>query len=128
AAIEIDVAEVAAVGDAEAAGLLPHRQQLQHVRQARLAETPLDRHQRNSSMARPETSGQSQITFSSSRNSGSAGCPLPLCAIAGAATRPSSSLRAKFTVSGMPTTSAACTSRCTVAMISATLATARDAR
>src|SRR5512140_61069 len=44
ATVEIDVAEIVAVRDAETAGLLSHRQQLQHVRQTRLAEAPLDRH------------------------------------------------------------------------------------
>ena len=38
ALVEVDVAEVVAVGDAEAAGLLPHRQELQHVGEARLLE------------------------------------------------------------------------------------------
>src|SRR4029079_10700959 len=65
--VEVDVAEVVAVRDGETAGLLPHREELQHVGEARLLETALDRHQRISSTRRPATSGHHPTIFSASR-------------------------------------------------------------
>src|SRR6185437_1948696 len=65
---EVDVSEVVGVRQAEAAGLLPHREELKHVRETRLGEASADRHQRNSSMILPDSSGHTRTTFSSSLN------------------------------------------------------------
>jgi hypothetical protein len=73
--VEVDVAEVVAMRDGEAARLFPHGQELQHVGEARLLETALDRHQRSSSTRRPTTSGHSHTIFSSSRKNTSAALP-----------------------------------------------------
>ena len=42
--VEVYVAEVVPVRDAQASGLLPHRQELEHVGEARLLEASLDGH------------------------------------------------------------------------------------
>src|SRR6185437_11204097 len=65
---EVDVAEVVGVRQAEAAGLLPHREELEHVRETRLGKASADSHQRNSSMILPDSSGHTRTTFSSSLN------------------------------------------------------------
>src|SRR6266571_2449830 len=57
--LEVDVAEVRAIGDGETSGLLPQREQLQHVGERRFLERALDGHQRNSSIIRSATSAQS---------------------------------------------------------------------
>ena len=57
APVEVDGAEVVPVRDREAAGLLPHGEELQHVGEARLLEAALDRHQRNSSITRAHDVG-----------------------------------------------------------------------
>src|SRR3989440_11404276 len=62
--LEVDVAEVRAIGDGETSGLLPQREQLQHVGERRFLERALDGHQRNSSIIRSATSAQSHTTFS----------------------------------------------------------------
>ena len=72
ALVEVDVAEVVPVRDAQAAGLLAHGEQLQHVGEARLFETSANGHQRSSSMRRAAASGHSQTIFSPSRKNVSA--------------------------------------------------------
>src|SRR6478672_8563929 len=67
AGVEIDVAEVRAVGDGETAGLPSHREELQYVGEARLLQAALDGHQRISSTSRLAASGHSHTSFSSSR-------------------------------------------------------------
>src|SRR5688572_12805654 len=66
--VEVDVAEALPMRDAQTAALLAHREQLEHIGEARLLETSLDRHQRSSSMTRPSRSGHSITIFSASRN------------------------------------------------------------
>src|SRR5690606_28662343 len=70
--LEVDLAELPAIRDAEAACLATHGQKLQHVGEACLAQASTDCHQRISSMARPGISCQSQITRSLSTKNGSA--------------------------------------------------------
>src|SRR5213592_3080045 len=64
ALVEVDVAEVRAVGDGETPRLLPERQELQHVGKRGLLERALDGHQRNSSITRSVGSVQSHTIFS----------------------------------------------------------------
>ena len=64
ALVEVDVAEVLAVGDREAAGRPAQGEQLDDVGEAGLLEAALDRHQRQSSITRSVTSGQSHTIFS----------------------------------------------------------------
>src|SRR5439155_6929281 len=64
ALVEVDVAEVRPVGDREAPGLLPQGEELEHVGERGFLERALDRHQRNSSISRSGTSGQSHTVFS----------------------------------------------------------------
>src|SRR5207237_4805527 len=64
ALVEVDVAEVGAVGDGETPRLLPQREQLEHVGERRFLERSLDGHQRNSSITRSATSLQSHTIFS----------------------------------------------------------------
>src|SRR5207253_310239 len=59
ALVEVDVAEVRAVGDRETPRLLPQREQLEHVGERRFLERSLDGHQRNSSITRSATSSTS---------------------------------------------------------------------
>ena len=42
--VEVDVSEVVPVRDAEAAGLFPHREELENVRERRFAQRALDGH------------------------------------------------------------------------------------
>ncbi len=72
-AVKIDVAERVPVRDAQAAALLPHGQQLQHVGERGLAQRSTDGHQRNSSMTRPSMLGQSDTIFSASKKNESSG-------------------------------------------------------
>src|SRR5262249_49246684 len=99
ALLEEDVAEVAAVGDRQASGLLPHRQQLQDVGERGLLEAALDGHQRRSSATRSAMSGQSQTTFSRLASIGSRPegmVALMACACEGRAARPSMATRAAW--------------------------------
>src|SRR5207245_9960657 len=64
ALVEVDVAEVRAVGDGETPRLLPERQELEHVGERGLLERALDGHQRNSSITRSVGSVQSHTIFS----------------------------------------------------------------
>src|SRR5690606_25688860 len=66
--LEVHVAEVGPVGDAQAAGLAPHAEELADVRQAHVLERALDRHQSSSSMRKSPMRGQWMTTFSGPGN------------------------------------------------------------
>src|ERR1019366_4295400 len=124
ARVEIDGAEVVPVRHGQASGLLPHREELEHVGEARLLQAALDGHQRNSSITRAPISGQSHTIFSASMNAGSR--PSFACATTGTppygVTAPSSR-RTSLASSGAPAACAAAPRRFTTPMISRTLCT-----
>src|SRR6266566_3462434 len=62
--LEVDVAEVRAIGDGEASRFLSQGEQLKHVGERCLLERAFDGHQRKSSITRSATSTQSHTTFS----------------------------------------------------------------
>src|SRR2546422_1719044 len=110
ALVEIDVAEVRAVGDRQAARLLPQRQQLQHIGQRRFFERSLDGHQRRSSMTRSDAAGQSQTIFSRLRTPPALETTMPLVrspAVRRGGAAPSNTSRARPAVTGASCAAAA---------------------
>src|ERR1019366_6502964 len=124
ALVEVDGAEIVPVRHGETSGLLPHREELEHVGEARLPQAALDGHQRKSSITRAPTSGQSHTIFSASMNAGSR--PSFACDTTGTpaygVTAPSSR-RTSLASSGAPAACAAAPRRFTTPMISRPLCT-----
>ena len=68
AVLEVDVAEVGPVGDAQAPGLAAHPQQLADVREVDVLEAAFDGHHSSSSCSSSSTRGQCSTTFSAEGN------------------------------------------------------------
>src|SRR5258708_25871238 len=130
--VEEDVAEAAAVANAQASGLLAHGQELEHVGKACFLETAADRHlcrarhHWSSSINRAPGSGHSMINFSGSSGSTSVAVRSISCVgRPGAAGR--TAWRAADGLGPRPGPSAAATIRFAVPMTPLTRAVSSDA-
>src|SRR2546426_11109076 len=117
ALVEVDVAEVRAVGDRETSRLLPEGEQLEYVGERGFLERAFDGHQRSSSMRRSATSGQSQTIFSRLLMPPRLDTTIPLVRkplerLASRDDWPSSTSRASPAVTGTASAAAALTTRC----------------